>query len=67
MATNFSPVLGVLCLNQFPSIVMFGVKGFYVSASGVIQGHHDPLVILFQGMCHKLHAHDDLRSYPFAI
>ena len=23
---------------------MFGVKGFYVLASGVTQGHHDPLV-----------------------
>ena len=43
MATNF--------LNQFPSIIMFGMKGFYVSASGAIQGHHGPLVgrILPQG------------------
>ena len=24
---------------------MFGMKGFYVSASGAIQGHHGPLVI----------------------
>ena len=23
---------------------MFGMKGFYVSASGAIQGHHGPLV-----------------------
>ena len=31
-------------LVHFPSIVMFGMKGFYVSASGAIQGHHGPLV-----------------------
>ena len=40
MATNFSPVLGLRgqVLNQFPSIVMFGMKGSYVglSASGAI-------------------------------
>ena len=29
---------------QFPSIVMSGMKGFHVSASGAIQGHHGPLV-----------------------
>ena len=40
MATYFSPYI----LNQFQSIVMFDKKGFYVSASGVIQGHHGPLV-----------------------
>ena len=32
-------------LNQFPSIVMLGMKGCYISASGVIQSHHGPLVI----------------------
>ena len=47
MATNFSPVLGVVCFKPFPSIVMFGMKGFHISASGAIQGlqgHHGPLV-----------------------
>ena len=31
-------------LNQFPGIVMFGMNGFYVSASGTIQGHHGPKI-----------------------
>ena len=44
MATNFSPCKGYYVLNQFPSNVMFGMNGFHVSASGVIQGHHGPLV-----------------------
>ena len=44
MSTNFSPSKGSYTLHQFPSIVMFGMKGFYVSVSGAIQGHHDPLV-----------------------
>ena len=39
MATNFSPCLGSYVLNQFPSIVMFGMKGFHISATGAIQGH----------------------------
>ena len=26
---------------------MFGMRGFYVSASGAIQGHHGPLVQYF--------------------
>ena len=26
---------------------MFGIKGFYVSASGAIQGHHGPLVLVY--------------------
>ena len=46
MATNFSPSQGSYVLNQFPSIVMFGMKGFYISARGVIEGHHGPLVVL---------------------
>ena len=46
MATNFSPCKGSYVLNQFPSNVMFGMNGFHVSASGAIQGHHGPLVIL---------------------
>ena len=46
MATNFSPCKGSYVLNQFPSNVMFGMKGFHVSASGAIQGHHGPLVYL---------------------
>ena len=43
MATNFSPCKGSYVLNQFPSIVMFGMKGLHVSASEAIQGHHGPL------------------------
>ena len=27
---------------------MFGRKGFHVSATGAIQGHHGPLVVLLQ-------------------
>ena len=46
MATNFSPCKGSYGLNQFPSNVMFGMNGFHVSASGAIQGHHGPLVLL---------------------
>ena len=44
MASNFSPCWGSYVLNRFPRIVMFGMKGFHVSASGAIQGHHGPLV-----------------------
>ena len=46
MATKFSPCKGSYVLNQFPSNVMFGMNGFHVSASGAIQGHHGPLVLL---------------------
>ena len=46
MATNFSLCKGSYVLNQFPSNVMFGMNGFYVSAIGAIQGHHGPLVFL---------------------
>ena len=46
VATNLSPSQGSYVSNHFPSILMFGLKGFYMSASGVIQGHHDPLVIV---------------------
>ena len=46
MATKFSPCKGSYVLNQFPSNVMFGMNGFHVSASGAIQGHHGPLVML---------------------
>ena len=46
MATKFSPCKGSYVLNQFPSNVMFGMNGFQVSASGAIQGHHGPLVLL---------------------
>ena len=58
MTTNFSPVLGVLCFIQSPSIVMFSKKGFYVSASGAIQCHDGPLVIgscWLSGMVCDLH------------
>ena len=48
MATNFSPCKGSYVLNQFPSNVMFGMNGFHVSASGAIQGHHGPLVLLYR-------------------
>ena len=47
MVTNFSPCKGSNVLNQFPSNVMFGMNGFHVSASRAIQGHHGPLVSLF--------------------
>ena len=47
MATNFRPCKGSYALNQFPSDVMFGMNGFHVSASGAIQGHHGPLVLIF--------------------
>ena len=46
MATNFSPCKGSYVLEQFPSIVMFGMKGFHVSASGAIQGHHGRLLFV---------------------
>ena len=29
---------------------MFGMNGFHVSASGAIQGHHGPLVVLVRGL-----------------
>ena len=48
MATNFSPCKGSYVLNQFQSNVMFGMNGFHVSASGAIQGHHGPLVLLIE-------------------
>ena len=44
MATKFSPCKGSYVLNQFPSNVMFGMNGFHLSPSGVIQGHYGPLV-----------------------
>ena len=47
MATNFSPCKGSYVLNQFPSNVMFGMNGFHISASGAIQGHHGPLVDMY--------------------
>ena len=46
MATNFSPCKRSYVLNQFPSIVMFDMKGFHVSASGAIHGHHGTVVVL---------------------
>ena len=46
MATNFSLCKGSYVLNQFPSNVMFGMNGFHVSASGAIQGHDGPLVLI---------------------
>ena len=55
MATNFSPCYGSYVLNQFPSIVMFGMKGFHVSASGTIQGHHGLLVRITHPIWMKLH------------
>ena len=48
MATKFSPCKGSYVLNQFPSNVMFGMNGFHVSASGAIQGHHGPLVVILK-------------------
>ena len=46
MAANFSPCKGSYVLNQFPRNVMFGMNGFHISASGVIQGHHGRLLPL---------------------
>ena len=48
MATNLSPSSGSYVLNQFPSSLMFGMKGFYISASGVTQDHHGPLVFFLK-------------------
>ena len=61
MATNFSPCYGSYVLNKFPSIVMFGMKGFHISACGAIQGHHGPLVRILLTYDPKLYisfAHD---------
>ena len=44
MAANLSLSQAFYVLNLFPSFVMFGMNGFYVSASEEIQGHHGPLV-----------------------
>ena len=33
--------------NQFLSIVMFGMKGFYILANGAIHGHHGLLVSFY--------------------
>ena len=41
MANNF---LGVLCFKPVPKYCNIWYEGFYVSASGAIQGHHGPLV-----------------------
>ena len=46
MATNFSHCWGSYVLNQFPSIVMFCMKGFHVSASGAIHGHHGLFLVV---------------------
>ena len=48
---NFSPSWGSYVLNQFRSILMFGMKGIYLSTSGAIQDHHGALVffcLIFQ-------------------
>ena len=47
-------------LNQLASIVMFGMKEFYVSASGAIQGHHGPL---FQDILRPLFNSRELLVY----
>ena len=46
MVTNIRPSKVSYALNQFPSDVMFGMNGFHISASGAIQGHHGPLVLV---------------------
>ena len=49
---HFSPFDGPWVFSPNPekkqpaSIVMFGMKGFHISAIGAIQGHHGPLVVL---------------------
>ena len=65
MATNFSPCKGSYVLNQFPSNVMFGMNGFHVSASGAIQGHHGPLVIILKHC--RLQAHSIWKSLKFVV
>ena len=45
--TNFSAVLEVLYLKPIPNIVIFGMKGFYVSASGSNTGPSWPSYFLF--------------------
>ena len=52
MVINFSSSYGSYVSNQFPSIVMFGMKGVYVPASGTIQGHHGPLVLFILPLFH---------------
>ena len=41
---------------------MFGMEGFHISASGAIQGHHVPLVFVFEGIDHK-HLTDLAEKY----
>ena len=65
MATKFSPCKGSYVLNQFPSNVMFGMNGFHVSASGAIQGHHGPLVIIsLQNECFGEYTGISLSGHP---
>ena len=64
MATNFSPCYGSYVLDQFPSIVMSGMKGFHVSASGAIQGHHGPLVFIVS--CRSLYVHTPIMNSEFS-
>ena len=64
MATNFSPCKGSYFLNQFPSNVMFGMKGFHISASGAIQGHHGPLVKRITKLSFGKKKSDILVIYP---
>ena len=63
MATNFSPCKGSYVSNQFPSNVMFGMNGFHVSASGAIQGHHGPLVLVV----YTTTTNTGLQSYHFLL
>ena len=44
MATNFSPVSRVTCSKPIGQYCNAWHEGFYILASGVIQGHHGPLV-----------------------
>ena len=63
MATNFSPCKGSYVLNQFPSNVMFGMNGFHVLASGAIQGHHGPLVVLLYAQYFDLSSADLFKHF----
>ena len=63
MATNFSPCKGSYVLNQFRSNVMFGMNGFHVSASGAIQGHHGPLVIISMWTSTRIRGFVDLYQF----
>ena len=44
---------------------MFSIKGFYISASGAIQGHHDPLVNLILYLSYVLYVEGNKGNENF--